>query len=873
MLFRIFNIVIGIILFLSADVSAQQGNVWYFGNYSGIDFNGGIAKPITDGRVFSEEGTASVCDFNGNLLFYTDGVTVYDRTHSIMFNGSGLLGNQSSVHAAIIIPKPGSSSKYFVFTSDADGSFAQTGYNYSEIDMTINNGLGGVTATKNQLLYRNSTERLAALKHSNGLDYWLITKELGTNNFFTYKVSCAGVSLDPVISSVGINHSNDPIFHNGGRGAIKVSSNGKKVCVAIMEAGIAQLFDFDNSTGLLSNPIDLPGYNPGGGNIYGIEFSPDGSLLYISDRAGQFINQYDIRSGNGSLINASKRTITSIISPYALQVGPDGKIYVAHLNNSRLGVINSPNIIGFGCNYLSASFDLNGSTSAAGLPSFPVNFFQPRLPIDFTFTFVGCKVRFNAIGLFATNTKLNWNFGDGDIDTGLAVFHSYRKTGKYKVHFTAVVKNECNQFDTLQLEKEIDIGDVIVPGFSFAPLCYQDSTYFSDTSFSTSGNVTGWTWEFGDGESSNTQNPSHLYKTLGQYQIKLVISTNGVCRSDSITKIIRIETKPEVFFKTRDGCVKQTILLSDSSSNMSGAISNFTWNFSNGIIKNGKEIQINFDSAGRYSFLLTVRTDGGCSSSKMGTLEIESIPVVNFRFDSACIGKTIDFVNSTTNYYGVITKWNWDFGDNSSSLQFNTSHAFSTSGIKKVTLQASTRNGCSGLKSHNFNVDHVTAYAGNDTSVIAGTKFQIFGSGGIKYEWSPSIYLDNPSISSPTITPDDNIQYILKVTNTNGCIGYDSVFIKVFKGIGVFVPNAFTPNNDSRNDILKPILRGIKLLKYFKVYNRWGQLVFETSSLSAGWDGRIHGVISASGNYIWVLEAIDISGRLIRDKGNTLLIR
>jgi len=115
--------------------------------------------------------------------------------------------------------------------------------------------------------------------------------------------------------------------------------------------------------------------------------------------------------------------------------------------------------------------------------------------------------------------------------------------------------------------------------------------------------------------------------------------------------------------------------------------------------------------------------------------------------------------------------------------------------------------------------------------------------------------------------------YILNVSNNEGCIGKDTLVIKVYKGPEVYVPNAFTPNNDGHNDLFRLVAPGIKTLYFLKVFNRWGQLVFETSNLKKGWDGRTNGQLQPAGAYVWMLKAEDQDNRSISKKGTLMLIR
>ena len=171
----------------------------------------------------------------------------------------------------------------------------------------------------------------------------------------------------------------------------------------------------------------------------------------------------------------------------------------------------------------------------------------------------------------------------------------------------------------------------------------------------------------------------------------------------------------------------------------------------------------------------------------------------------------------------------------------------------------------------------IIANAGRDTVALPGQQIQLNASGGQRYIWSPELGLDNPSIANPVSTlavDTDSIKYRVRVMDVNGCYGEDDVVIRVYKtGPDIFVPSAFTPNGDGKNDILRPVTVGISQLNYFRVYNRWGQLLYTTTEIGKGWDGLFKGVKQASNSYIFATEGTDYTGKTVFRKGTTVLIR
>jgi gliding motility-associated-like protein len=168
----------------------------------------------------------------------------------------------------------------------------------------------------------------------------------------------------------------------------------------------------------------------------------------------------------------------------------------------------------------------------------------------------------------------------------------------------------------------------------------------------------------------------------------------------------------------------------------------------------------------------------------------------------------------------------------------------------------------------------ILANAGNDTSIVVGQPFRLQGSGGDFYRWSPSTGLENPNVADPSVDLNEDQTYILRVSTDNGCFALDTVSIRVFKtDPDIFVPTAFTPNGDRLNDILTPIPVGIGDFQFFRIYNRWGQLLFSTTSTGRGWNGLVNGKEQGSDTYVWHVRGVDYTGRVIDKKGTTTLIR
>lgn len=171
----------------------------------------------------------------------------------------------------------------------------------------------------------------------------------------------------------------------------------------------------------------------------------------------------------------------------------------------------------------------------------------------------------------------------------------------------------------------------------------------------------------------------------------------------------------------------------------------------------------------------------------------------------------------------------------------------------------------------------VNAFAGNDTTVIALQPLQLNATGGATYTWSPSLGLSATNIGNPIATLPatiDSIIYRVRATDIAGCFADDDMKVIVFKtGPEIFIPTGFTPNGDGNNELVMPVLVGMQKLNYFRVYNRWGQMIFSTSEIGKGWDGKVGGVPQPSGTYVFAAQAIDYTGKVAFRKGTVVLIR
>ncbi len=397
-----------ILLFFAFNTYSQkQANIWYFGENAGLDFNSSPPVALTDGLLNTLEGCSTFSDENGALLFYSDGITVFDKNHTIMTYtddtpANNLLGDPSATQSGMIIPKPLSTSIYYLFTVTDNRN--SNGFNVYTIDMSLKGGNGQLIDEDGdgvffvQLQGGGWSEKVAAVKGQDCNTFWVVTAS--NNNFYSYKIDEFGVESTPVISTVSTRIEK--------RGYLKLSPDGTKLATANMGSpgnlpNSAILYDFSTTTGAVNNneTFLINGFNDG--EAYGVEFSADSKKIYISTVSGFRRNiseraetyklfQFDLTATN---ITDSKALIhiqeaLSANHPDggyrgALQLGPDGKIYATipaayedtGSGSPYLDVIENPSADALDVIFTEDAIDLDGRFATQGLPPFIASLLSP----------------------------------------------------------------------------------------------------------------------------------------------------------------------------------------------------------------------------------------------------------------------------------------------------------------------------------------------------------------------------------------------------------------------------------------------------------------------------------------------------------------
>jgi gliding motility-associated-like protein len=478
-----------------------------------------------------------------------------------------------------------------------------------------------------------------------------------------------------------------------------------------------------------------------------------------------------------------------------------------------------------------------------------------------------------------------WDYGNGDLDTlrypslGSTVYN-YDTLGVFNTSLYAVTNSGCVG---PVVAHEIKIGDSPIAGFIKPDFCLLDPiAQFTDTSiFNPLDSIQNWYWTFGDPASgvldtSNLQNPDHVYNTIGPKTIVLIVENLSGCKDTTIQTIYVTETKPVPQFSILNEGV---ICLNDSIKIKNTSLVNLGQLFSVKILWNSVDSPSIFDvdnnpleneeyahlysntrASGIYTIKMVVSTGGSCKDSTFQDVAVFPFPDVAFGIDKykACVNENLLFSDSSTAYETALDLWHWNFGNGDTSILQNPIYQFDSTGQHFISLQVVDLNGCkSSIKIDSLNIyPFPIVDAGQDITILEGDNITLNASASgndLVYHWASSLYLNDTSIIAPVCTPINDITYTFSATGEGGCVATDQLKVKVLKV--PLIPNTFSPNNDGINDYWE-----IKFLADYpkakvQVFTRTGQLVFEAKNgYKSPWNGKKNGVELPTDTYYYIIE-------------------
>ena len=733
---------------------------WRFGYGSGLDFNSG-SPVVVESSIQSSESAASVSDCSGQLLFYTDGETVWSSNNSIMDGGfdlRGVGGAYPSSQGAIIVKRPKSSSIYYIFTaSDIYG------LNYSVVNMAANGGQGKVIQ-KNIKLSGSLTQKLGVTYHQNQEDIWVITHYENSNVYETFLVTQTGISPTSIQSATG------PTFTSS-HGDIKFNQQGNKVGAVVQDQNLISLADFNNVTGKVSNSYGIIGqYN----SPHGCEFSPSGSKFYVTAWGlNGGVIQFQVSSNNSSTLSSDAENLSGNFKPNGSpQLAPDGKIYIAHDPDfwsfgSYLGVINFPENAGASSSFNKNGIYLGSSGSSWELPNVTLinNNILEEIEIEAEGFCHNSETEFslsNTIGL----VDVLWDFDD--VNSGVFNFsndispnHIFSSPGIYTVKVT--VTNVC---EIEEYTKIVVIDEGPVSELDSLKVC---SFTESAVGFSPASDVN-YNWSPSEGLSSNTvSNPSFNSSGLSGdvFTYTLTSISSSGCSFEDTLKI-------QLLNKERAGDDERLCPGFGVSLRVDSGVAFANWQGDN--IDNPSSLNPNVNPLVSANYIAELTDTNGCVL--IDTVFVDVVPdvLVDAGSDtSICFGDSIPVGNNISR---DSTTFVWELA--ALVLDSSAAETISFPESSQWLYLTATNDTCSSRDSVFIKVNllpTVSIYP-EDTSICFDDTLMFNSSGASTYVW----YENEDSISEGNyyeLISNDSLDLILEGIDSNGCMNTDTSIISV----------------------------------------------------------------------------------------------
>jgi gliding motility-associated-like protein len=480
-------------------------------------------------------------------------------------------------------------------------------------------------------------------------------------------------------------------------------------------------------------------------------------------------------------------------------------------------------------------------------------------------------------------TSLLWNFGQGGTSTLPNPIVYYNVPGIYIAKLYITSPGGC--MDSAQ--KTIHVYDTAGSSIHYNPLSGCKPLQIHLNAF-TPGPVM-YIWDYGDGyvDSTLTPNVNHIYKTFGNFIPKVILKEPSGCliplTGPDTVKIIGANTK--FGFDKHLLCDSGVVHFLDSTT-FNDPITQFTWNFGDGGTSTVQNPTHNYILPGLYTVTLSTLTQHGCRDTLhlLDTIKIVLSPLIDIR------GDTTVCINDPMLLDGIFKRidtsrvwWNWSFPNgNSSNIQNPPQQIYTTAGNFIVTTVATNSSGCKDTVNKHIIVFPLPVVTMPGTITMqAGFPIPIpatYSSNVISYAWLPTTTLSCTTCPQPVASPKFNTNYVVSFVDSNGCKNRGAITVIVIcKNANVFMPNTFSPNNDGVNDVFYPRGKGINRAKTMRIFNRWGEVVFEARDFpindpNFGWNGTYKGNKPQPGVYVYQVEFYCDNGDVIHFEGNVALI-
>ncbi|HUP10589.1 MAG TPA: PKD domain-containing protein, partial [Niastella sp.] len=482
-------------------------------------------------------------------------------------------------------------------------------------------------------------------------------------------------------------------------------------------------------------------------------------------------------------------------------------------------------------------------------------------------------------------TGSSWNLGIGTSTQTNPVSY-YTNTGTYNIKLTVTSPGGCKD-DTTQVLHVFDAKDgKLTYGpttFSCRPLQVNFNA-FSDLKGS-------FVWDFGDGTVVDTtvNTLSHIYDNVGDFVPKIILREPSGCLVSitGSTPVQVVGAKIKFGIDKRLFCDSGLLTIFDSTA-VRGPNQDYTWEFGDGSISKAPNPGTHYyQKPGIYPLKLTVKTGNGCVDSlaiRPG-IKVSETPVITINGDSVICAN--DFVKSAGVFQSRDTsfiRWAWQFPNGTTSaVQTPPDQQFNTAGTFPINSIATNSDGCADTAIKRVLVHPLpTSTLPSAITMQAGYPVNLSGtysSNVASYTWRPATGLSCTTCPNPIASPKFSTKYIVRYVDSNNCVNTNAVqVIVICKNANVFIPNTFSPNGDGSNDVFYVRGRGLDRVKSLRIFNRWGEVVFEkkdfaVNDASVGWDGRYKGSKPKPDVYIYQVEVFCENSEIIRFDGNVALIQ
>ncbi len=471
----------------------------------------------------------------------------------------------------------------------------------------------------------------------------------------------------------------------------------------------------------------------------------------------------------------------------------------------------------------------------------------------------------------------SWNMGDGNVITSQNVTHSYAQPGTYNIELIITSDNGCK--DTASFSVTVHPLPAASFNASATETCFKNHQFiFTNTSADTLGNLR-YLWNMGDGNTFTTRNVTHTYAVAAQYDVKLLITTDIGC-VDSLIIPVAINPSPSAGFtvNTVQQCFNNNQFVLTDISVLSNAVVQYLWNLGDGNTASTQNVTHNYSQPGDYIIKLLLVSDKGCNDSLSIPVKVFPFAIADFLIQPICTNIRLPLINKTINNTNGNLNYLWGFGNGQTSIDRSPIFQYTTAGIYNVSLTVNN-NQCPQtitVKSLTVNIDAPAAginYPVKEAIMNFSERLTARPIGN-NVIWYPPTSLDNRFSYAPNFRGLNPQLYTIQLKTVTGCITVDTQFVNTRKKIEIYVPTGFSPSTSAgENDFLRPTLMGFSKVNYFRVYNRWGKLLFQMKSDRPGWDGKVNGVVQEMQTLVWMIEAEDIDGKLHKRQGTTILIR